>query len=783
MNAESYTTLAVLAAAMLLLGAGWLRMDVVAMLVVGALAVTNTLSATDALAGFGNPAVVTVWAMFILSAGLERSGVAGLIGRQVARRAGHSELRVTAAIMLTGAVLSAFMNNIGVAALMLPVVMDIARQTRTAPSRLLMPLAFSTLLGGLTTIFTTSNILASEALRAEGLRPFGPFHYTPTGLPAMLCGVAFVAWLGRRLLPVRDTTRASLRRGAFDLGASATLTEQSFVMRLPRGSPLAGRTLGHSRLRSALGLTVVGILRDDQAVLAPGPATELREADRLVVQGSPEYLEELRGWQELKLAESSPGAEFLCTGGFETAVARVAEGSPLAGSTLREAGFRDRFGAQVLAVRCGGTVRRTNLPELPLRVGDELLALAPQEKLGELQTAPEFAGLRRVDPGELSREWRLQERLFVMDVPAGSRLAGRTLAESRLGDAFGLVVVGIIHGDGVRVMPRADQRLSAGDRLLVEGRTEDLAVLRALQALQIESDKPPGLRTLESAQVGGVEAILSPRSTLAGKTLRQLRFRERYGLLALAIWRDGRAHRAHIRDLPLRFGDALLLYGPREKLRLLAAEPDFIVLTEAVQEPPDTSRAGRAALIMLAVLAPVVVGWLPISIAAVLGAMLMVLTRCLSMEEAYRAIDWRSVFLIAGMLSLGTALQQTGLADLAAETLVNHARPLGVWPVVVGLYLLATLGACLIPSAALVVLIAPVALKTSVAMNASPHTFMMAIAMAASASFLSPVSHPANVLVMGPGGYRFSDYLKLGAPLTLVVMVVVFLVLPWVWPP
>jgi di/tricarboxylate transporter len=225
-----------------------------------------------------------------------------------------------------------------------------------------------------------------------------------------------------------------------------------------------------------------------------------------------------------------------------------------------------------------------------------------------------------------------------------------------------------------------------------------------------------------------------------------------------------------------------LILGRREKLKLLGREPEFLVLTQMAQEPPRLSLAPWAAAIMAGVIVVVVLGWLPISIAAVIGTSLMVLSGSLTMAEAYRAIDWRSIFLIAGMLPLGTAMQQTGAAAFLAEGVLSTLGLLGPWPVIIGLYLVTALATTIIPTSALVVLMAPIVMKTCAQMAISPHAVMMAVAIAASASFTSPISHPANLLVMGPGGYRFVDYLKIGVPLSLIVLFVVMLTLPIFWP-
>ena len=234
--------------------------------------------------------------------------------------------------------------------------------------------------------------------------------------------------------------------------------------------------------------------------------------------------------------------------------------------------------------------------------------------------------------------------------------------------------------------------------------------------------------------------------------------------------------------MALQFGDALLLYGPREKLIVLGHEADFIVLTEAAQEVTRSNKVLLSALVMGAVLLTVLLGWLPIAIAAVVGATLMVLTGCLTMDEAYRYIEWKAVFLIAGMLPLGTALEKTGAARILAEGVVGVLGPFGPLAVLFGLMAITFIATSIIPTAALVVLMVPIALKTATGLGISPYGLMMGIAMAASSSFTSPISHPANVLVMGPGGYRFIDYIKVGVPLTLVVMVILLVMIPIFWP-
>jgi di/tricarboxylate transporter len=234
--------------------------------------------------------------------------------------------------------------------------------------------------------------------------------------------------------------------------------------------------------------------------------------------------------------------------------------------------------------------------------------------------------------------------------------------------------------------------------------------------------------------------------------------------------------------MALHFGDALLVYGPHQKLSVLGSDPDFLVLTEAAQEKPRRNKALSAVFIMLVVLLPVVFGWLNIAIAAIAGVVLMVVTGCITIDEAYRSIQLNAIFLIAGMLPLGIALQNTGAAKLLAEGMVFMVGPFGPTAVMAGLFIMAALGSQVMPNPAVAVLLAPIALNTAADMGISPYPLMMTVAISASAAFLSPVGHSANLLVMGPGGYKFSDYTRVGTPLTLVVMIVVLIVLPIFWP-
>lgn len=775
--------LAILSLAVALFVTERLAVDLVALLVLGSLALTGLVTPVEALSGFSNPAVVTVAAVFVLSGALSRTGVASAVGRQILRFAGTSEVQLVVVIMLTAGALSAFMNNVGVAALLLPVVMDIARRTNRPPSRLLIPLAFGALLGGLTTLIgTPPNILVSDALSDAGLGSFQMFDYAPVGLVVMLVGVAFMALVGRHLLPSRDMVKEFSTPDQTDLGKFYNLRERLFAIRLPVNSVLAGRSLAESRLGSALGLNVIAIVRDGQTELSPDPGTLVHAGDKLLVEGESDELANLSGRRHILVEDDSPAVEKLFSDEVALGEVRLSPDSGFVGQTPRRLELRQRFGVIVLAILRGGIPWRTNIEGIRLQPDDTLLIQGSCTDLEALQEVPDFDRFRLVTDFQVAVTYRLQERLIALRVPEESMLTGRTLAESRLADAFGLTVLSVCRNGLSELMPGPQERLEANDVLLMKGKPEALLALRGLQNLEIDYQIPEGLVDLESERVGMVEAVLSPRTTLAGQTLRQLHFREKYGLSVLAIWREGRPIHTGLRDVALRLGDALLIQGPREKLQVLAREPDFLMLTEAAYEIQKPEKAPLTLLVMVAVLLPVLLGWLPIAITAVVGAALMILIGCLTMDEAYRVIEWKAVILIAGMLPLGIAMERTGAARLLADGMVNMVGGLGALAVVAGLFVLAALASQVMPNPAVVVLLAPIALSAANDTGVSPYALMMAVALSASASFLSPVAHPANVLIMGPGGYRFSDYLKVGLPLTLVVLITVLLVLPIFWP-
>ncbi len=593
MTPEIALTLAIVVGALIVFGTEKLRVDVVALLVLLTVGLTGLVGPKEVFAGFANSAVITVWAVYIVSGGLFKTGVADILGKFLLRLSGNSEVRLITVIMLTCGLMSAFMNNVGATAMPLPAVVSVAKQARIPVSKLLMPLSFSSLLGGkITLIGTPANILATSIVAERGLPTFRFFDFTPIGLVVLATGVLYMIFIGRHLLPVRQ--------------------------------PL----------------------------------------DEAQVQG------ELR------------------------------------------------------------------------------------KSISEVRVLPD------------------------------GKLAGCTLLESKLGADYDLTAIAIVRGTKTITRLRRDTLLQPDDILLIEGSTEDLSRARKELGLATanEGNRHAELDKLSEEEIGIVEATLAPRSSMANRSLRSLDFRERYGFSVLAIRRQGEIITKRLRSVQLQFGDDLILQGPRHRTPALEESNDFLVL-----EPLKIAEGRRRKMpiaigLMLLVIGLVLFAGIDISLAMVMGAVGMVVFRCLDMDEAYNSIDWRTVFLVACMLPLGTAMQTTGTARYIADLMLDAIGGMGPLAALAGVYLLAALITQPMSNAAAMVPVVPIALDTATRLGANHLTFTLAVVIGAATSFLTPVGHKANVLVFGPGGYKFFDYARVGALLTLFLFIATMIALPIFFP-
>ena len=779
MTIEIALTLGILLFAILLFVTEVIRADLVALLVLVTLVIVGLVPPEDSISGFSNPAVITTWAVFILSAGLARTGVAARLAEQVLRLAGKGESRLLTVLMSSTAAISAFVINVGVVAMFLPVTLDIARRTGRSASRLLMPMVYGTTIGGMIVLIgTASNLVVVDFLREAGMRPPGLFDFTPVGGVILLVSIVYLLLIGRRLLPDRKNPSVANIKPAKDFKQHYELEERLAMVTIPDDNPLIGKTLAESRFGRALGLNILSLIRSAGVRHVPEPDLELQGGDRLLVLGRLDAIDELSGRPVIMLGNDSPDTACLISENIGLVELEVTEESIFFGKTLVEIDVRQRFGVNLLAIRREDQVRRTNLRDIVFQTGDRLLFRGSMKNLAAFQEHEGFCFQQDCDTGK----YDLAERLLFVHIPEGSPLAGSSIRDMRLATYYGISVLNIIRDGEEHLMPEPATELMENDLLVVEGRSVDIEVMRGHQTLIVERNPDIDLSKLETDSLTVVEVMLSPHTTLTGKTLRQLNFREKFGISVLAIWRGDRAYRTGFNDIPLEFGDALLCYGTREKFEVLVWEKDFIVLDLDYQEKLLIEKAPLAGLIMAGVLAAALLNWLPIYIAAIAGSLLMIITRCLSIEEAYRAIEWKVVFLIAAMLPLGLAMQRTGAAMLIAETVIGLVGPYGPTAILAGLMTMTLVINQFIPSVVNAVVMAPVAIAAAAGLGISPYPFVMGIAYAVAASFMTPVSHPANVMIMSPGGYRFSDYVINGLPFSLIVLIVSVFLLPVVFP-
>jgi di/tricarboxylate transporter len=380
----------------------------------------------------------------------------------------------------------------------------------------------------------------------------------------------------------------------------------------------------------------------------------------------------------------------------------------------------------------------------------------------------------------LTEAYDLGDYITELRVMEGSPLIGKTVQESRLGEEHDVTVLRLLHGKkGIWAPLR--QPLDEGDVLLVRGRAQGFMNLRGKARLELNVEFKLQDEALQAEDLRLVQALVAPQSRLIGETLKSLDFRGHYRALVLAIQRRGLLLREKLNTVRLELGDALLIQAPDEQIDRLRADEGFIVLDEV--EAPQLRR--RKAPIVLAVIALVVglaaLEVLPILVTALLGCVALVLTRCIDLDEAYKAVDWKVIFLLAGILPLGIAMERTGTARFIAEQAIAPIGPLGPVAVLAVLYLMTAVLTEMMSNNAAAVLLAPIAISTAVQQGVDPKPFLMAITFAASTGFSTPVGYQTNTMIFNPGGYRYTDFLRTGVPLNLVFWVLSVIFIPRFW--
>jgi di/tricarboxylate transporter len=396
---------------------------------------------------------------------------------------------------------------------------------------------------------------------------------------------------------------------------------------------------------------------------------------------------------------------------------------------------------------------------------------------------------RREAEADLLKPYELRDYLSGLVVEPGSRLAGASLAEARFGEEYGLNVVGV-EREGHRIsFPTGSTVLQSGDLLLVQGKIPDIAQIEEIEGLRI-AGTPPNLPPLrrggEAGAIDGesglAEVIVPPRSHLIGHTLKEVGFRGRFGVGALAIQRHGEAIREKIGRIRLEAGDILLIQGPAGAVKSLHDGRELALLG-AVEIPAKRRRKRRLAVgIMAGVVLLPALDLAPIMVSALVGAVLMLLTRCVTPEELYEEMDWSVLVLLGSILPLGIAMQKSGAAELLASGLLRLTEPWGEHGTLAAFYVLTLLLTAVISNAAAAVVLTPMAIASGTALGVSALPFVIAVMLAASNSYVTPIGYQTNLFVYGPGGYRFGDFARVGGPLTLVSVFVATFVIPFFFP-
>ncbi len=402
------------------------------------------------------------------------------------------------------------------------------------------------------------------------------------------------------------------------------------------------------------------------------------------------------------------------------------------------------------------------------------------------QVAPPKSTARTIR--DLLDDYALYGTARRLRIRAGSPLQGRTLTESKLGARYPVRVLILeqMHRLGTRIIavPGSDTDLRVGDVLVVLA--DEGAVLQLVDDLELEELPVTDVdREQWTTESGLATVLIHPESRLIGSTIRESRIRLEYGIQVMGLRRKGELLESFV-DEKLAFGDAMLVIGPWKRIaQLQSSLHDFVVLAlpvEIEQVAPARHRAPVALLILVGMVALSALEIVPVAIAVLMAVLAAVFTGCQSMKNAYSAIHWSTLVLIAGLLPIADAMIRTGGVDLIVEKLISCLGSSGPYVMMTALFLLTTLLGTALSNTATTVLVVPIAIRAAEAMQLSPHAFAMAVAIAASSAYATPVSSPATALVVEPGNYRFGDFVKAGLPVLLLTLVVSLLVIPLVFP-
>ncbi len=596
MTAEIGLILIIIALAFVLFATEVLPIDVVALLVLGILIVTGQLTVEQSLTGFSNPAVITIAMLFVLSHALQKSGILEYVIVRINKIVSRSKILGLSIYWLSIAIASAFVNNTAIVAIFIPVTLRLAERFDISPSKVLIPLSYSAILGGtLTLVGTSTNLLVNSILiQNDNFTALGLFEFARFGIVNLLVGITYVLTIGPRLIPSR-IAKKNLKDN-YQLGDFLT---------------------------------------------------------------------------EVKILEDSP-------------------------------------------------------------------------------------------------------------------MVGKTCLDRGINKNYDIIVLSIIRNDRAISTQIRDTKLKEGDVLFVRGSLDDFIRMKKIEKVSLISDEKMTQKELESEDNVLIEGVVRNRSSIVGRSLMKSNFRRRFGAFVLAIRREGKLMRRKIANVVLKPFDTLLIYGTREKINALASSGDFIIIGEVDAELKKHSFWWMSIVVIFLVIIVAALGYMDIVIAALLGVIVLLVFGVVTPQEAYRAIHWQVIVLIAALIPLQYAVAESGTADWIGSTLLilSSVFPDEIVPYALLslIYLITTAMTEVASNAATAVIMTPIVMALSVNLGLDPRPFIFGICFAASASFITPVGYQTNLMIYGPGGYKFTDYIKVGLPLAIVLWIAATLLIPVIWP-
>lgn len=591
MNYEMIIVFIVIAGAVTLFVTEKLPVDMTALVVMAVLLLFGIISAEEGISGFSNQATITVGAMFIVSAALKKTGAVNFLGSLSSRIFKNSFWLGLIVTMISVGIISAFINNTPVVAVFIPILLNVARENKISPSKLLMPLSFAAMFGGVCTLIGTStNILVNSIAVQHNLPPFGMFEFAGLGVIFFLFGIIYMVFFGVNLIPKRTVTDDLTQKYRMD----EYLTD---IVLLPNAKSV-GTNLKTSPLIKELEIDVLEVIRNGQRLLRPITEIMLEAND-------------------------------------------------------------------VLRVRCDVNV----IQKIKDRVG---------------------------------------------------------------------------------VVLKSDLKLSQKD--------------------------------FDAESLMLVEAIIAPNTSLIGKTIKSSNFRNKFKANALALRHRGQLLQQGFADTMLFAGDSLLIEVRKENFNDFKSDPNFVIVSN-IEVPKFRKRKIIPALIIISgIIVTATMNIFPIMVSALLGCLLLVLTKSITLEEAYKSIEWNVIFLLGGILSLGIALEKTGAALFISQKMVEALGSFGPVAIIAAFYLLTTILTETMSNNATAILLAPIAIAVSGSLNVDPRPFLIAVTFAASASFMTPVGYQTNTMIYGVGQYKFKDFIKVGTPLNIIFWILASILIPVFFP-